>query len=226
MPIRGVLLDVGGVLLIPDGAVVGSWLAAAGFEFEPAFDEAHFAGVTRVDEIRGDGDDTGRYLRGYVRRLGIRDDDRAVEALLPLWERRSIELWRTVLPGSVGGLRLLADHGLRLGIVSNSDGTVEEQLLAHGICQLGDGAGVNVLVIVDSAITGVAKPNPLIFASALGALALEPDEIAYVGDSVRYDVVAAVQAGFVAVHFDPHGLCSTHDHHDVSRVADVLELPL
>lgn len=133
MPIRGVLLDVGGVFLIPDGAVVGSWLATAGFEFKPAFGEAHFAGVAAVDKIRGGGEDKARYLRGYVRRLGIRENDRAVDVLLPLWEGRSVELWRSVLPESVDGLRLLADHGFRLGIVSNSDGTVAEQLLAHGI---------------------------------------------------------------------------------------------
>ena len=87
---------------------------------------------------------------------------------------------------------------------------------------------MDVLVIVDSALLGVAKPDPLIFASALEALALDPEEVAYVGDSVRYDVVAAVQAGFVAVHFDPHGLCTEYDHHHhhVSRLADVLRLPV
>jgi FMN phosphatase YigB (HAD superfamily) len=38
---------------------------------------------------------------------------------------------------------------------------------------------------VDSALVGIAKPAPAIFASALEALALDPEEVAYVGDSVR-----------------------------------------
>jgi putative hydrolase of the HAD superfamily len=116
--------------------------------------------VAAVDEMRGDGEDTARYLSGYARRLDISDGDRAVDVLLPLWAGRSVGLWRSVVPESVDGPRLLADNGLHLGIVSNSDGTVAEQLLAHGIAQLGDGAGVKVLVIVDSALVGIAKPRP------------------------------------------------------------------
>jgi hypothetical protein len=48
-------------------------------------------------------------------------------------------------------------------VVSNSDGTVERQLRRARICQIGAGRGTSVLVIVDSAIFGMAKPDPSIF---------------------------------------------------------------
>ena len=37
-----------------------------------------------------------------------------------------------------------AKFGVRLGIVSNSNGTVEEQLIASAVCQSGPGPGVEV----------------------------------------------------------------------------------
>jgi uncharacterized membrane protein YhiD involved in acid resistance len=48
-------------------------------------------------------------------------------------------------------------------VVSNSDGTVERQLRRRRISQVGAGRRTSVLVIVDSAIFGMAKPDPSIF---------------------------------------------------------------
>ncbi len=219
--LRGALLDVGGVFLVPDGAVVGAALAARSIRFEPYFQDAHFAGVAAVDEIGDPGQDEGRYLRGYVRALGVDDEAAAVAALVPVWESPSIGLWRHVLRDSVAGLRSLAERGLRLGIVSNSDGTVEEQLKSSQICQVGDGAGVPVLVIVDSAVVGVAKPDRAIFAPALSALDLDPEQVAFVGDSVRYDVVPAASAGLIPFHFDPLGLCRDRGHEHLRLLGEL-----
>jgi putative hydrolase of the HAD superfamily len=108
----------------------------------------------------------------------------------------------------------MADLGVRLGIVSNSDGTVEEQLRRHGICQVGPGQGIEVLAIVDSGAVGVAKPDPAIFASAIAALDRPVTDIGFVGDSVRYDVLGAEAAGLVPIHLDPYGLCQTEHRHD------------
>jgi putative hydrolase of the HAD superfamily len=134
-------------------------------------------------------------------------------------------VWRQQVRGSIEGLHHLSAAGLKLGIVSNSDGTVEEQLRRGRICQVGEGLGVPVLAIIDSGKVGVSKPAADIFRHALEPLGVEPEQALYVGDSVYYDVRGARAAGLVPVHFDPYALCSERsDHAHVTRLAEVAQL--
>jgi putative hydrolase of the HAD superfamily len=122
----------------------------------------------------------------------------------------------------VDGLRRLATRGLKLGIVSNSDGSIEEQLRRGQICQLGEGLGVPVLAIVDSHVVGVSKPAAEIFRHALEPLGVAPERAIYVGDTVRYDIRGARAAGLEPVHFDPYELCADRaDHAHVRSLVDV-----
>jgi putative hydrolase of the HAD superfamily len=68
-------------------------------------------------------------------------------------------------------------------------------------------------MIVDSAILGIAKPDPGIFHHVAETLGVRPERCLYVGDTVRYDVLGARAAGFHPFHFDPHGLCVSQDDH-------------
>jgi putative hydrolase of the HAD superfamily len=221
-----VIADVCGVFLVPHEEPVTQALATVDVDVEGAdFERAHFRGVAAVDSATGEGEDKERYLAGYVEALAVQERHRrrATVALLELWGRSSVGLWRRVLPKSVRGLRLLAEHRIPLAIVSNSDGTVEEQLRRHDICQVGVGPGVTVLAIIDSAVVGVAKPDPRAFAPAIAALGLPPGEVAFVGDSVKYDVLGAQDAGLVPVHFDPLRTCrSDHRHRHIRAIADLL----
>ncbi len=122
----------------------------------------------------------------------------------------------------VAGLRTLYQAGLRLGVVSNSDGHVEGELARNNICQVGPGSGVPVLTVIDSAVVGVAKPDPAIFDFALPALGLEPSDVIYVGDSVKYDIRSAQAAGMTPLHFDPFNLCEQTDHLHVAQIGAVL----
>ena len=81
-------------------------------------------------------------------------------------------------------------------------------------------------VIVDSAVVGVAKPDPRIFGFALDALGVPADgTVLHVGDSLRYDVAGALAAGLQPVHMDPHGLCPQPDGHPhVRSLAALAEL--
>jgi hypothetical protein len=74
--------------------------------------------------------DTPVYLLGYVSSLSVTPAQRqeAIEVLLPVWGRPSVTLWRHALADSVLALRRMSDQGVRLAIVSNSDGHVEEEL--------------------------------------------------------------------------------------------------
>jgi putative hydrolase of the HAD superfamily len=220
------LLDVGGVFLVPNGDLVTAALAEVGADVEDAdFQRAHFGGIVAVDREAKSTDDTLRYLQGYLGALGVAgvDQPRALTALLALWGEPSVDLWSQPIPESIRGLRRLAERGVPLGIVSNSDGTVEERLRRLRICQVGTGDGVQVLVIIDSSVVGVAKPDPRTFVPAISALGLPADEVAYVGDSVRYDIEGSESAGLRPIHFDPyHGCQSHHPHRDIRTLDELI----
>jgi putative hydrolase of the HAD superfamily len=222
----GVLLDVGGVFLVPSrGRLVQELGDLVGDRDDALFDRAHFHGMHALDEANVTGNEDWRvYLHAYLSSLGVPEDrlEQAIDALAPLWRGPSVDLWRRILSESTAGLRALSDADLRLGIVSNSDGRVEEELIRGKICQVGAGHGVPVLTVIDSTVVGVAKPDPAIFRFALPALGLDPSDVVYVGDSVKYDVRSAEAAGMTAVHFDPFGVCDGQDHSHVASVGEVL----
>jgi len=119
----------------------------------------------------------------------------------------------------------VAALGLPMGVVSNSDGTVQAELRRLGVCYAPDGQqsdaqrsdapeGVPVGVVIDSAVVGVAKPDPAIFNLALDTLGVPANgTVLHVGDSLRYDIAGAVAAGLQPVHLDPHGFCPAPDGH-------------
>jgi putative hydrolase of the HAD superfamily len=223
-----VILDVGGVLLVPHAEAVNPALAPFGIRLSLAQAErAHYGGVRTLDA--GDEEaarDGSAYLGGYASAVGVTDADRA-EALARLAEAfrsPSVDVWRQRVSGSVEGLRQLAASGTKLGIISNADGSIEEQLRRGEICQIGEGLGVPVLAIIDSTVVGVAKPAAEIFRHALDPLGIRPEQAVYVGDTVRYDVRGARNAGLMPIHFDPYDLCaSTADHLHVRAIGDALK---
>ena len=130
--------------------------------------------------------------------------------------------WAHVGLGAMDGLRAVAALGLPMGVVSNSDGSVEGDLRRLGVCHVpaaSDGPeplrpGSPMGVILDSAVVGVAKPDPAIFRIALDALGVPAGRsVLHVGDSLRYDVAGALAAGLQPVHMDPYGFCPAPDGH-------------
>jgi putative hydrolase of the HAD superfamily len=105
---------------------------------------------------------------------------------------RERHLWSSVAMQSAKSLQRLRTAGLRLGVVSNSDGRVEQALEAAGLRPYFD-------VVIDSTLLGVEKPDPRIFHAALQALGVAPEEALYVGDLYEVDVVGARSAGIEAV---------------------------
>lgn len=76
----------------------------------------------------------------------------------------------------------------KLGVVSNFYGNVERILTDAGLAPL-------LSAIVDSAVVGMAKPEPRIFTYALHALGTAAAETLHVGDSYGHDVLGARRAG-------------------------------
>jgi putative hydrolase of the HAD superfamily len=221
-----VILDVGGVLLVPHYQTVGPALEPFGIEIDAeGAEHAHYVGIRALDEAPGDESAARQaYLVGYADAAGVPAAVRgvALNRMQRAWSQPNIDVWRQHVRGSVEGLRRLAHRGVKLGIVSNADGTIEEQLKRGQICQVGEGLGVPVLAIIDSGVVGVQKPAAAIFRHALDPIGVPPENALYVGDTVRYDVRGARAAGLVPVHFDPYQLCPERvDHAHVETLNEV-----
>jgi putative hydrolase of the HAD superfamily len=111
-------------------------------------------------------------------------------------------------------LRRLRGAGLRLGVVSNSNGTVRQLMARLGFLELFE-------EVLDSAVEGVEKPDPRIFQRALERLEASPEESLFVGDIYNVDVVGGRGAGLRVVLVDEAGL---YDGADCPRVGSLAEL--
>ena len=224
--IEAVLLDAGGVLVLPAHAPILEELAAIDLPVdESLLDAAHYAGMHGLDEAPPGPFDWRHYLTAYLARLGVPESRRAEAAdRLRVAFDGAGELWRRPTSGIRDALAALSRAGLRLGVVSNAEGTVEARLAALAICQVGAGAGVSVEVVVDSHRVGVEKPDPAIFGFALRAMALDPARCLYVGDSVRIDVAGARRAGLSPVLVTPEPDARAGDFPRVSGVGELLAL--
>lgn len=231
--IEAVFLDVGGVFHLPLHDPIAEALTSGGIEFDPArLDDGHFAGVAAIRRREMEQWKEGEwldpaavaYLTGYSKEIGIADRvvGKAIEVLAQVFEKP--RLWARIIPGSLDALRAIAATGVKVGIVSNSDGTLEERLLQEGICQVGEGPGVPVGVICDSMAVGVSKPDPKIFEIALEALGVPAAAAIHVGDTVEADVVGAVAAGVRPIHIDPLGLCEDGSHRHIAALGEVVAM--
>jgi putative hydrolase of the HAD superfamily len=237
--IDAVVFDIGGVFSIRHHDPVRIGMGRAGFQL-PADPEtyrrAHHDAVRALSDLLA-GTATVRdydrriwtqWERGYLRSLGVPEDrlDEAVEVIMTLLSGRDVkDIWRQLLTENVNGFHRIVASGMPVAVVSNNDGTAEEQLRHFGICQVGAGPLPSVTIVVDSAVVGVAKPDPAIFQPALDALGTAPARTLYVGDTVHADVRGAVAAGMPVVQLDPYDLHADFDHlrlKDVSELADLL----
>jgi len=101
-------------------------------------------------------------------------------------------------PDADPALRALRERGLRLVAVSNWDCSLARVLARCGLEPLLDGA-------VSSAEAGSRKPDPAIFAPALGIAGCAPQQALHVGDSPEEDVEAALAAGIPVLLIDRDG---------------------
>ena len=194
-PLRAVLFDVGNTLLFLDYARLAEGVGSAlGLPLTRDGLARHVSAATQAMERAGGTDRTRAvaYLETLFLLGGVgRDRLGELHECLSRMHREQ-HLWSGVAERSAAALARLRDAGLRLGVVSNSDGRVEEALEAGGLRQYFD-------VIVDSALAGVEKPDPGIFHAALDALGVSPEEALYVGDLYDVDVVGARAAGMDAI---------------------------
>jgi putative hydrolase of the HAD superfamily len=125
-------------------------------------------------------------------------------------------LWCKV-PDELG--RALDDvraRGAKVAIISNSEGMLDGLFRDLGIRDHFD-------LVVDSALVGVEKPDPRIFAFALERFAVPASRALHLGDLYATDILGARAAGLRCALIDPYdhyaGL-----HPDVPRVPGVVDV--
>jgi len=213
IPCRAVLLDAGGVIVLPNRDLLAGALAAVGIEIEPvSVPRAHFRAVRTLDR-----DPTvPNYPAALFPQLGI-VPVRSAQALA-VWERlddrrRSHEvLWSEPTPSARRTIDALRRAGIAIVVVTNSDGHAEENLRASGF---------GGLPVVDSTVVGIAKPDPRIFEIALTRIGAAAQEAVHVGDMVSTDVAGARATGITPIHFDPLRACRAGDHRHVRSLRGI-----
>jgi len=218
--VETVLLDAGGVLLDLDYAYLRRLVEARRVEVDEQ-QLARLEALARM-EINRQVSEGGRvseawrdYFHIILNRVGLPTEKR--EAVIDaLWEaHQRVGLWTVPIAGGPETVAELKRHGYRLGVVSNAEGRVEQDLESAGYRGL-------LETVVDSHVVGVEKPDPEIFDIALRRLDARPESSIFVGDVPAVDVEGARAAGVAPILIDRHEL---YPDSDVLRLTSIRELP-
>ena len=220
-----ILFDAGGVLVLPDPAVLAPLIAYyGGDDRHETYVRAHYAGMAAKSAASVGESDWTHYNDTYLSHLSVPGEhrDAALEVLTHV--KANARLWRHPIPGAAEALDALSRRNVPIGVVSNASGQIESTLRISGICQVGDGPFANVRCVVDSHVVGVEKPDPRIFDHALVHFpGIARDRIAYVGDSLVMDVRGATAAGLVPVLVDPYDDAAMHEVVRISGIGDLID---
>lgn len=209
--VRAIFFDAGNTLIFPRFEPLLQDLAAQGYQATAEdFHAAERAGKQKLDawlwpqlrqgKVPGTIDHYywGEYLGALVKRLGVPEGERlrVMQGVADAF--RDITIWSRVVPDTPPFLDSLRARGYLLGVISNSMGTIEEQLDRLDLARHFD-------TIIDSAIVGVEKPHPEIFQIALDRARAEASEAIFVGDTYATDIGGAQLAGLRGVLMDHVG---------------------
>jgi putative hydrolase of the HAD superfamily len=215
--LRAIFFDAGNTLLRMNYAAISERLAAAGHPLDPArLQRADWRARVRLDAHLLSGVSTESvstadlYLRYLLEEAGT--TDAALVETMATWRRGynpPVGVWNTADPDAEAALVLARAGGLAVGVISNSNGSVESILRSLGLRRHLD-------FVLDSFEVGVEKPDVRIFEIALDRAGVQAGEALYVGDLYSVDVVGARRAGLEAVLLDPGACWGARDCHAVS----------
>ena len=210
--IKAIFFDAGNTLIYPRLDEMAAELTAGGY---PASVEDFYAseseGKKKLDawlgpllETRAMPPQVDRvywteYIHALLRRLRVPLTAHSAVTNQIIERFREIQFWSRVFPETVPLLTRLRDEGYYLGVISNSVGTMEEQLERVGLARY-------FRTILDSAVVGVEKPHPAIFNMALERAEISADEALFVGDTYGTDIGGARLAGLRGVLIDRFGV--------------------
>ncbi|MGO8814117.1 MAG: HAD family hydrolase [Terriglobia bacterium] len=209
--VRAIFFDAGNTLLYPRLDERARDLTEAGFPASVEdFHAAERAAKEKLDiwlwpQIRqGNVPRTidhyywAEYLAVLMEQVGVPESERPRLIQMMIEGFRNIRTWSVVMPETPGYLASLKEQGYFLGVISNSVGTIEDQLKHVGMRNY-------FQAVFDSAIVGVEKPHPEIFQMALASAKVAANEAVFVGDTNATDVGGAQLAGLRGVLIDRIG---------------------
>jgi len=191
-----VTFDAGQTVIDLDLAFLVRRLAERGVAVERAALEAAVPGAWQRYDARVDpagGHPWRELMTALLAGAGIAAD--RIGALVDwLWdEQPRANLWRAQIPDMVALARELTGRGVRVAILSNSEGRLAELLAEIGIADA-------FAAIIDSGRVGIEKPDRRIFDHALAVLGATRPGI-HIGDSWPADIAGALGAGWRAIWF-------------------------
>jgi putative hydrolase of the HAD superfamily len=210
--IRGLLFDLDGTLVDHDAAAAAA-LAGALDTVATLTGADHERARRRWSELEQQAMD--RYLDGELTFTGqrrLRITALAAELGLGTWGEAEADAWfvgyldryesawrafpdvRPSLGALIGGR-----PEMRLGVLTNGDAEQQREKIRR------TGLDALLSVVVTSSEIGVAKPEARIFHAACEEIRLHPSEVAYVGDRLHTDAVAAQAAGLHGIWLNRTG---------------------
>jgi HAD superfamily hydrolase (TIGR01662 family) len=230
--IETLFLDAGNTLICMDYARIASELDALGIaasaaDIRRAEAAARPATSQRIaaGNHRDDTDHFAFHLAQTLARLETRNASGATLDAAALAPRlaatlktpgEDYRLWSWVLPGVPEALQELRKLGLRLVVVSNSDGSVARALADLGLA-------LHLDAIFDSHVIGFEKPDPRFFEHALRESGATAKSTVHVGDMYYQDVQGSRAAGVHSVLLDPYGDWQVADCERCRDLSEVVE---
>jgi len=201
--LRGVLFDYDGTL-IHIGEAKRSSLKWVAWRLEQLLGKNVEDELTSVEmELElSQSLDRRDWIAEAERRVGVRPGSEVEELVEGYW--KVWEAFVRVFPEAACALGAMRNCGLKLGLLTNSDGQLglKQKRLETGPLPLDLFHGV--LVAGDE--VPQLKPDPEPFRVLLKELGLEPQDAAYVGDNPRVDVPGAMEAGMYVFLVRSEGL--------------------
>ena len=153
----------------------------------------------------------GKMVGTMARLAGL--DEAKVPALLDAaWAIHEVRnLWCIVPAGLGSALDAVRAEGVKVAIISNSEGMLDRLFTDLGILRHFD-------LVVDSGKVGVEKPDPRIFRVALDRFGVTAERALHLGDVFATDVLGARAAGVRHALIDPF-------QHYAGRHAEVPRVP-
>jgi HAD superfamily hydrolase (TIGR01549 family) len=197
-------------------------LAARPFELVLA-DHAAILEELHLEVLRGSRSLDAARVERFRRLLARHGCDGDPEAAAACY-REGYQSSRQAVPGALALLEQLRGRAAVAVVTNNTQVEQEEKLRILGMSHL-----IDALVVSET--VGVAKPDPAIFAVALGQLGCDAKDAVMLGDSWAADVLGVRAAGIRAIWLNRHGhVCPdptlAHELFSLEPVEHVVELLL
>jgi putative hydrolase of the HAD superfamily len=217
--IEVILFDAGQTFLFPDFPYLKNLLAEYGVATD-ILPLQKGAALAREKTFRYcEKENWKDYLTFWMQYVGT-PEPAIPEILTRIHERHRREhLWSWPDPTAAEVFAQLKKLGYRLGVISNSDGSIAGSMQKFGFASFFD-------CMIDSHVVGVEKPNSKIFEIALTQLNISAERCVYIGDNYDRDVIGARNAGMTPILLDPFEVVAETDVIRIKVLGDLIDILL